>query len=86
MQKYMRQARPNPARGQTWKTFLRNHAKDVWACDFLQVTDLFFRPLFAVFNTLLKSRKADPRQCDTSPDRSLGRATITGGGNVLIIF
>jgi putative transposase len=33
IQKYMRQARPNRARGQTWKTFLRNHAKDVWACD-----------------------------------------------------
>ena len=29
IQKYMRQARPNCARGQTWKTFLRNQAKDV---------------------------------------------------------
>ena len=29
----------------------------VWACDFLQVTDLFFRPLFAFFLIELKSRK-----------------------------
>ena len=51
IQKYMRQARvPRPG-GQNWSTFLRNHAKEVWACDFLQVTDLFFRPLFALSNT-----------------------------------
>jgi hypothetical protein len=36
---------------------LRNHAKDVWACDFLQLTDLFCRPLFAFFIIELKSRK-----------------------------
>ena len=35
----------------------RNHAAQVWACDFLQVTDLFFRPLFAFFVVELKSRK-----------------------------
>src|SRR5438105_13579224 len=43
--------------GQTWKTFLRNHAAGVWACDFLQVSDLFFRPLFAFFIIELQSRK-----------------------------
>src|SRR5215472_13119062 len=43
IQKYMRQLRATRPRGQTWKTFLYNHAKDIWACDFLQVTDLFFR-------------------------------------------
>ena len=57
IQKYMKQIRPKRARGQSWKTFLCNHAKDVWACDFLQVTDLFFRPLFAFFVIELKSRK-----------------------------
>jgi len=57
IQKYMRQARvPRPG-GQNWSTFLRNHAKEVWACDFLQVTDLFFRPLFAFFVVELQSRK-----------------------------
>jgi putative transposase len=57
IQKYMRQGRPKRARGQTWKTFLRNHAAEIWACDFLQVTDLFFRPLFAFFIIELQSRK-----------------------------
>lgn len=57
IQKYMKQIHPRRARGQTWRTFLRNHAAEVWACDFLQVTDLFFRPLFAFFIIELKSRK-----------------------------
>jgi len=57
IQKYMKQIRPTRARGQSWKTFLRNHAAEIWACDFLPVTDLFFRPLFAFFIIELKSRK-----------------------------
>ena len=57
IQKYMRNVRPRQPRGQKWSTFLRNHAGQVWACDFLQVTDLFFRPLFAFFIVELKSRK-----------------------------
>jgi putative transposase len=57
IQKYMHQARPTRVGGQTWKTFLRNHAKDVWACDFLQVMDLFFRPVFAFFIIELQSRR-----------------------------
>jgi putative transposase len=57
IQKYMRTVRTQPPRGQKWSTFLRNHAGQIWACDFLQVTDLFFRPLFAFFMIELKSRK-----------------------------
>ena len=57
IQKYMRQVRvPRPS-GQKWATFLHNHAADMWACDFLQVTDLFFRSLFAFFLIELQSRK-----------------------------
>jgi putative transposase len=57
IQKYMRHVRlPRPS-GQKWATFLHNHAADVWACDFLQVTDLFFRSLFAFFIIELQSRK-----------------------------
>jgi transposase InsO family protein len=36
---------------------VHNHAADIWACDFLQVTDLFFRPLFAFFMIELKTRR-----------------------------
>jgi len=57
IQKYMRTVRTHQPRGQKWATFLRTHAAQVWACDFLQVTDLFFRPLFAFFIIELKSRK-----------------------------
>jgi putative transposase len=53
----MRHIRSQRPRSQNWRTFLHNHAKDVWACDFLQVTDLFFRSLFAFFVIELKSRR-----------------------------
>jgi putative transposase len=45
IQKYMRHVRTRQPRGQKW------------ACDFLQVSDLFFRPLFAFFVIELQSRK-----------------------------
>ena len=57
VQKYMRTVRTQQPRGQTWATFLRNHAGQIWSCDFIQVTDLFFRPLFAFFFIELKSRR-----------------------------
>ncbi len=49
VQKYMRHARPPSRRTQTWGTFLRNHTDDIWACDFLPLYDVWFRPLFAFF-------------------------------------
>jgi transposase InsO family protein len=49
IQKYMREVPRARPPGQAWATFLRNHAPEIWACDFLQVTDLLFRPLFAFF-------------------------------------
>lgn len=57
IQKYVRQGRLPRPRGQKWATFLRNHAGEIWACDFLQVIDLLFRSLFAFFLIELKSRK-----------------------------
>jgi putative transposase len=57
IQKYLRNVRTPQPTGQKWATFLHNHAAQIWACDFLQVTDLFFRPLFAFFIIELKSRK-----------------------------
>src|SRR5436309_4449499 len=53
----MRYVRTPRSRGQNWATFLRNHAGEIWACDFLQVTDLLFRSLFAFFIIELQSRK-----------------------------
>jgi putative transposase len=34
-----------------------NHAADIWACDFLQLSDLWFRPLYAFFVIELGSRR-----------------------------
>ena len=56
IQKYMRTERVRPS-SQTWSTFLHNHASEIWACDFLPVTDLFFRSLFVFFIIELKRRK-----------------------------
>ncbi len=57
IQRYMRPVREARPPRQAWSTFLRNHAEEVWACVFLQVTDLFFRPLFAFFLIELGSRR-----------------------------
>jgi len=57
IQKYMREAGRRRPTGQAWATFLRNHAGETWACDFLQVTDVPFRPLFAFFLVELGSRR-----------------------------
>lgn len=52
IQRYMRQARrglPPRQKSQTWATFLANHASEIWACDFVQTYDLFFRVIFLFF-------------------------------------
>ena len=45
IQKYMRHVRPPGKRGQSWNTFIGNHSRDIWACDFLQLYDVLFRPM-----------------------------------------
>jgi putative transposase len=55
--KYIRLVREPAAPDQTWLTFLHNHASEIWACDFLQTYDLFFRALFVFVIIELKSRR-----------------------------
>lgn len=57
IQRYLRGARPPRRAGQPWATFSRNHVGDIWACDFLPVTDLLFRPLYAFFVIALETRR-----------------------------
>ena len=57
IQKYMREVRPPGRQGQSWKTFVRNHGCDTWACDFLQLNDVLFRPIFALFFVVHGSRE-----------------------------
>jgi hypothetical protein len=73
IQKYMRGVRTPRSKEQSWRTFLRNHAGEIWTCDFLQVSDFLFHSLFAFFMIALKSRKADPRRCDEIFHRRLDR-------------
>ena len=46
IRKYMKQVRRRT--NQNWKTFLKNHAKEVWACDFTVIHTLFFKPLYVL--------------------------------------
>jgi putative transposase len=75
IQKDMRRVRTSQPRGQRWATFLHNHAADIWACDFVQVTDLCFRPLFAFFLIERKITTGDPRGRDARSYRRLDRTT-----------
>lgn len=74
IQKYMRSVRVRQPKEQKWRTFLHNNAQDIWACDFLQVTDLFFRSFLAFFIIELNSR----RVIHVGVIRSLGSATASG--------
>ncbi len=57
IQKYMRQAKPARPPSQSWRTFLKNHGHEIWACDYLPITDIFFRQLYAFVIVELASRK-----------------------------
>jgi len=57
VQKYMAGVRKCRVPKQTRATFLRNHASEIWACDFLQTYDLFFRTVFAFVIIGLRSRR-----------------------------
>jgi putative transposase len=85
IQKYMRQVRSTRPRGQNWATFLHNHAEQIWAYDFLPVTDLLFRSLFAFFIIELHSRKVIHVGVTRSPSdvwvaQQLREATAYGEG------
>jgi putative transposase len=90
IQKYMRSARTPRPTGQSWRTFLRNHGGEIWACDFLQVTDLFFHSLFALFIIELQSRKVIHVGVTRSPTdvwtaQQLREATPYGQGPTYLI-
>ena len=57
IQKYMKDVREPCSPKHTWATFLRNHAQEVRACDFLQTYDLFFRTVFVWVVIKLGSRR-----------------------------
>jgi len=46
IRKYMKQVRRRTS--QNWKTFLKNHAGEIWACDFTVIHTIFFKPLYVL--------------------------------------
>jgi transposase InsO family protein len=83
VQKYMRSVRERRGGGQTWATFVKNHANDIWCCDFVQTHDLLFRPLFLFFLLNQGSRRVvhiaatrNPTQAWTA--QQLRNATMEG--------
>jgi putative transposase len=57
IQKYLKRIPRLRPSGQTWSTFVRNHAADIWACDFVQTHDVFFRTIFVFVIIELESRQ-----------------------------
>jgi putative transposase len=55
LQKYIPKVRRGSS--QTWAIFLKNHAGDVWACDFTVVHDLLFRPRYILVLIELQTRR-----------------------------
>lgn len=90
VQKHAKMPRGPLPKGQSWETFLKNHADDIWACDFLQVYDLFFRPVFLFFIVEHRSRRVVHAAATRSPNESwvaqqLREATPFGEGPKYII-
>jgi len=84
IQKYLPKNRlPHPT--QNWTTFLHNHAHQIWACDFIHITDLFFRSLFAFVMIELGSRRVvhvgvTARPTDARVAQQVREATPFGHG------
>ena len=90
IQRYLRRFRPPRRPSQRWATFVRNHANQMWACDFLQAHDILFRPIFAFFVIEVGSRKVIQVDVTRSPSRAwtaqqLRNATPWGQGSRFLI-
>ena len=90
IQKYMRRVRPPGKRGQSWNTFVGNHSCDIWACDFLQLYDVLFRPIFAFFFVVHGTREVvhfNVTRCPTDAwaAQQLREATPYGDGPTYLI-
>ncbi len=63
--------RQGPPRGkQIWRTFIRNHAKEVWACDFLTQYTAFFAVAYVFVIMEIRSRRIVHVNVTTNPTLS----------------
>ncbi len=67
IEKYMRSARRGTSPGrQTWSTFMKNHADEIWACDFVQTYDAPFRQVLEHISQPQAHLDLDPHCCSAS--------------------
>jgi transposase InsO family protein len=88
IQKYMPKMCREPS--QTWATFLKNHAADIWAADFTVVHDLLFRPWYIFVVIELQTRRIVHTAVTRSPTddwtaQQLREATPWGKGPKYLI-
>jgi len=57
VRRYMVKRRPGPEDSQAWRSFLKNQAKAIWACDFFVQPTIGFRVLYIFVVMELASRK-----------------------------
>jgi transposase InsO family protein len=83
IQKYRRAVRLASTPGPSWSTFLKTHAHDIWACDFVPVVTLVFQTVYALVIVHLGSRRvvhvnATPHPTDAWVAQQLREATPFG--------
>jgi putative transposase len=90
IQKYIWRVREGLPRSQGWKTFLHNHGSQIWACDFLQTYDVFFRAIFVYVIIEVGSRRVVHFNVTRSPSddwlaQQMREATPFGEGPQFLI-
>ena len=66
IKKYIKQVRKR-AGGQNWRTFLKNHAHEIQACNFTVIHNLFFKALYAFVIVAHDSRNVAHTAITTNP-------------------
>ena len=90
IQKYLPKDRKSSPSSQSWKTFLINQTKDIWACDFTVVFDWLFRPWYVFVVMELRTRQIVHTGVTNSPiddwtAQQLREATHWGEGPKLLL-
>jgi len=90
IRRYMVPRHRSPRGNQTWRTFVRNHAKEVWACDFLTQYTALFAVAYVLVIMEVGSRRIVHVNVTTNPTlpwvkQQLREATAWGNGPCFLI-
>jgi hypothetical protein len=67
IRRYMAPRNGSPRGDQTWRTFVRNHAKEIWACDFLTQYTALFAVVYVFVIMEIDSRRIAHVNVTTNP-------------------